>query len=74
MDTKLNPVRSLAHDFVASPKDLGEATSNGTKKRVLFIVTQSEMGGAQRFVLEIVSHVDKEKYELLVAVGSDGGG
>ena len=42
--------------------------------RVLFIITQSEMGGAQRFVLEIVSHLDKEKYDLLIAVGSDGGG
>ncbi|MDP3792304.1 MAG: glycosyltransferase family 4 protein [bacterium] len=44
------------------------------KKRVLFIITQSEMGGAQRFVLEIVSHLNKKEYDLLVAVGSDGGG
>lgn len=32
------------------------------------------MGGAQRFVLEIVSRLNREKYDLLVAVGSDGGG
>lgn len=44
------------------------------KKRVLFIITQSEMGGAQRFILEIVSRLSREKYELLVAVGSDGDG
>ncbi len=44
------------------------------KRRVLFIITQSEMGGAQRFVLEIVSRLNREKYDLLVAVGSDGGG
>lgn len=44
------------------------------KKRVLFVITQSEMGGAQRFVYNFVSHLDKNKYELLVAVGSDGGG
>jgi len=29
MNEKLDPVRSLARDKVASPKDLGEATSNG---------------------------------------------
>lgn len=28
-----NPVRSLAHDEVVSPKDLGEATSNGTSEK-----------------------------------------
>ena len=50
------------------------ATDKGPKKRVLFIITQSEMGGAQRFVLEIVSRLNKDKYDLLVAVGSDGGG
>src|SRR3989338_10924285 len=46
----------------------------GPKKRVLFIITQSEMGGAQRFVFEVVSRLNKEKYSVLVAVGSDGGG
>ena len=46
----------------------------GPKKRVLFIITQSEMGGAQRFVFEVVSRLNKEKYNVLVAVGSDGGG
>lgn len=28
-----NPIRSLAHDEVVSPKDLGEATSNGTSEK-----------------------------------------
>ena len=44
------------------------------KKRILFIITQSEMGGAQKFVFEIVSRLNKEKYNTLVAAGSDGGG
>ncbi len=43
-------------------------------KRVLFVITQSEMGGAQRFLYNFVSHLDRNKYALLVAVGSDGGG
>lgn len=48
--------------------------NSSPKRRVLFIITQSEMGGAQRFVFELVSRLDRNKYDLLVAVGSDGGG
>ncbi len=40
------------------------------KKRVLFIITQSEFGGAQRFLYELVARLDKEKYEILVASGA----
>jgi len=39
------------------------------KNKILFIVTQSEFGGAQRFIFEFVSHLNKEKYEILVAAG-----
>ncbi len=44
------------------------------KKKVLFVITQSEWGGAQRFLYNIVTYLDPEKYEILVATGSDGGG
>src|SRR3989344_5017027 len=40
-------------------------------KRILFIITQSEFGGAQRFLYELTTRLDKEKYEILVA--SDSG-
>ncbi|MBI2676581.1 MAG: glycosyltransferase family 4 protein [Candidatus Yanofskybacteria bacterium] len=43
-------------------------------KRVLFIITQSEMGGAQRFLLNLTSQLNQDKYEILIAVGSDGNG
>ena len=43
-------------------------------KQVLFIVTQSEMGGAQKFLLNLTSQLNPDKYEILVAVGSDGDG
>ncbi len=43
-------------------------------KRVLFIITQSEMGGAQRFLLNLTSRLNPDKYKILVAVGSDGNG
>lgn len=44
------------------------------KKRVLFVITQSEMGGAQRFVYNFVSRLDKGRYNVLIAAGKDGGG
>ncbi len=42
------------------------------KKRVLFIITQAEWGGAQRFLYNLVSNLSSSKYEMMVATGSDG--
>src|SRR3989338_4261373 len=39
------------------------------KKRVLFVVTQSEMGGAQRFFYTLIPRLNKDKYEDMVAAG-----
>lgn len=39
-------------------------------KRVLFIITQSEFGGAQRFLYELTTRLNKERYEILVASDS----
>lgn len=50
------------------------STNGNLKKRGLFVITQSELGGAQRFLSNLVSHLDKDAYELLVAVGSSGNG
>ena len=44
------------------------------KKRVLFVITQSEPGGAQRFVLNLLTHLDKDQYEAMVAIGNTGNG
>ena len=40
------------------------------KKRVLFVITQEEFGGAQRFLYELTIRLDKDRYEILVASGS----
>ncbi len=40
--------------------------------KILFIVTKSEMGGAQRFLYELVTHLEPEKYEITVAAGGHG--
>ena len=51
-----------------------ESSEKSPKKRVLFIVTQSELGGAQRFLCVLISRLDRNKYEILVAAGKDGDG
>ncbi|MDP4001713.1 MAG: glycosyltransferase family 4 protein [bacterium] len=59
MDTKINP-------FQASPPL--------HKKRILFVITQSEIGGAQQFILQFIRHTKKDAYDISVAVGADGDG
>ena len=41
-------------------------------KKLLFIITKSETGGAQRFLYELVTHLDPEKYDISVASGGHG--
>lgn len=41
-------------------------------KRLLFIVTQSEFGGAQHFITHLVTALDKNKYNTLVSAGPEG--
>ncbi|MGD0976858.1 MAG: glycosyltransferase [Minisyncoccia bacterium] len=41
------------------------------KKKVLFIITQSEPGGAQRFLVNFISNLDKDKYELALITGKN---
>ena len=50
----------------------GERSRTINRKKILFIVTQSEMGGAQRYVYEVARLLDKNRYEVLVAAGGDG--
>src|SRR3989338_7525278 len=49
-------------------------TNGDLKKRVLFVITQSELGGAQRFLSNLTSHLNRDTYEFMVAVGSSGNG
>ena len=43
------------------------------KKRILFVITKSEFGGAQRFLFNFISRLDRSKYELSVVVGAGDG-
>lgn len=37
--------------------------------KILYIVTQSEFGGAQRYIYELVKHLNPEGYEFFIAAG-----
>ena len=41
------------------------------KTKVLFIITQSELGGAQRWVFDMATNLDKSRYEIVVACGDN---
>ena len=42
------------------------------KRRILFVVTQSELGGAQQFFNNFVPKLADNHFQCLVAIGSDG--
>jgi len=42
------------------------------KKKILFLVTQSEFGGAQRFIYNLAANLNKDKYNIAVAAGLEG--
>ncbi len=42
------------------------------KKKILFIITKSEMGGAQRFLYEFITHLNPQNYQFLVAASGNG--
>lgn len=43
-----------------------------TKKKILFLVTQSEFGGAQRFIYRLITGLDLSNYDISVAAGPEG--
>ena len=42
------------------------------RKKVLFLITQSGLGGAQRFLVNLTSELDKSKYDIVIAAGPNG--
>lgn len=42
------------------------------RKRVLFIVTQSEIGGAQQFTIQVLKNLNPDDYHLALACGPEG--
>lgn len=40
--------------------------------KVLYLITKSNWGGAQRYVYDLATHLPKDRYEAVVAFGGDG--
>lgn len=45
---------------------------NQIKKKVLFLITKSNWGGAQRYVYDLATNLDKTQFEVTVLCGGDG--
>lgn len=43
-----------------------------TRKKVLFLITKSNWGGAQRYVYDLATTLDKTQFEAVVALGGNG--
>ncbi|MDE1988696.1 MAG: glycosyltransferase family 4 protein [Patescibacteria group bacterium] len=42
------------------------------KKKILYCITKSNWGGAQRYVYDLTTGISREKYEVAVVLGGDG--
>lgn len=39
------------------------------KKKIIFVITKGNFGGAQRYVLDLASHLSPERFDVAVAIG-----
>jgi len=46
--------------------------TNNTRKKVLFLITKSTLGGAQRYVFDLATLLPQEAYDSCVIVGGEG--
>lgn len=42
------------------------------KTKILYIITKSNWGGAQRYVYDLVTNITKNRYDVVVALGGNG--
>ena len=42
------------------------------KKKILFLITKSNWGGAQRYVYDLATNLPKDEFDVSVALGGDG--
>ncbi len=40
--------------------------------KILYLITKSNWGGAQRYIYDLVTHLDRDQFEPVVALGGDG--
>lgn len=44
----------------------------GKRKKILYLITKSNWGGAQKYVYDLVTNISKDKFETVVALGGNG--
>lgn len=44
----------------------------GNRKKILYIITKSNWGGAQKYVYDLTANLPKEKFETAIVVGNQG--
>ena len=44
------------------------------KKRILYVITQSEMGGAQLYLYDLATSSEAQNFDITVAIGKEGDG
>ncbi len=42
------------------------------KTKILYVITKSNFGGAQRYIFELATHLPKDEFNIMVAFGGDG--
>jgi len=47
-------------------------TSPPNRKKVLYIITKASYGGAQKYVFDLATNVPEDRFEAIVAYGSEG--
>src|SRR3989344_4619085 len=45
---------------------------NQARKKVLYLITKANWGGAQRYVFDLATHLSAEQFEVVVAYGEKG--
>jgi glycosyltransferase involved in cell wall biosynthesis len=43
-----------------------------TRKKILFLITKSNFGGAQRYVFDLATHLNPDEFDVAVALGGSG--
>jgi len=46
--------------------------NHSNRLKVLFLITKSNWGGAQRYVFDLATNLNPDQYEVVVALGGDG--
>lgn len=60
------------HYTNASSEEKNKVPTIGMKKKVLYLITKSNWGGAQRYVYDLAVNLPKDRYEAMVACGGTG--